>query len=482
MNWIPAVNDFVDIVKKNGGFEGIDDSLIKKNAKVFIQRVKAGKVVVEQDKESVLSSFCAYVKAVFDCPLKPVINATGIVLHTNLGRSPISPSMIECLFSNELKSPLPPFTKGGGCGAFTKGGECGAFTKVGGSNCFGYTNIEFDLSTGKRAYRDDHLVDVFSFLTGTEDVVVVNNNAASLYLILKTFAKGKEIIISRGELIEIGGSFRIPDIMADAGAVLREVGTTNCTRISDYEKAINADTALILKAHTSNYTVSGYTESVELEELVQLAKKRKIPFVYDAGSGLIRKPKLLEGTSEPVISECIERGVDIVCFSGDKLMGATQAGIILGKAKYLSKMKKHPMMRVLRADKLKIANLYHAISMFRSEDELMRDNVVFRMLSQTVRDLEDRANRLSDMLAEKGVKNKVLKSVAQIGGGSLPDLRLDSFEIEIGGGNGEEMYFGLMALDKPVVGLLRKRKVYLDVFTVDNGDVEEIVRGVERVK
>jgi len=297
---------------------------------------------------------------------------------------------------------------------------------------------------------------------------------------IATTTRVKEVIISRGELIEIGGSFRIPDIMEDAGVVLREVGTTNCTRISDYEKAINKNTAMILKAHTSNYVVSGHTEAVEIEDLVKLAKKHRIPFVYDAGSGLIRKPKLLEKSSEPVISECLAKGVDVVCFSGDKLMGSVQAGIILGKTKYLKQMKKHPMMRVLRADKLKIANLYYSILQFSSEKQLLENNLVFRMLSQSMETLENRAKKISSMLSERGVKNTVIKSFAQIGGGSLPDLKLDSFEVEIDSSNSEILYYKLMALDRPVVTILRNRKVYLNVFTVEDSVVEEIVEGSEQ--
>ena len=440
-NWIPAINDFIDKIKKDDDLKGIESEILKRSIKAFIQQIKSGEVTLEKNKESVLNHYIDHIKKVINCPLKPVVNATGILLHTNLGRAPISERVFDLL----------------------KG------------NCLGYTNIEFDLETGKRAYRDNYLKDIFRFIVGAEDVVVVNNNAASLYLILKTFAQGKEVIMSRGEQIEIGGSFRIPDILTDAGAILREVGTTNCTRISDYESAINENTVLILKAHTSNFTISGHTESVGIEELVALSRKYDIPFVYDAGSGLIRKPLLLSDTDEPVISECIEKGVDVVCFSGDKLMGSMQAGIILGSSKYLSQMKKHPMMRVLRADKFKITGLYHSVSMFKSEQELVENNKVFAMLSQTEEELHKKAMLFSKYLDEYNIKHKVLKSFAQVGGGSLPEVKLKSYEIELSLGTGkgiaEKVHNELLNLDIPILCVLRERKLYFDVFVVEEEEL-----------
>ena len=491
MKFIPAVNQFIDKIKSDDDLKDIDIDIIKKNINVYIKQLKCPSsnlsfgtndttIPLEDLKNEVLNHFLAYIKQLTTCPLKPVINATGIVIHTNLGRAPMSDFAFDKLRNNNAE----------------------------------YTNIELDLLTGKRAYRDDYLRDIFHFITGSEDVVVVNNNAAALYLILKSYVPNvgnalvrsdsvenalvrsdsvgnalipcdNEIIISRGELIEIGGSFRIPDILQSAGAVLKEVGTTNCTRISDYEKAINKNTALILKAHTSNYTIKGYTESPSIDELVDLAKRYDIPFVYDAGSGLIKKPKLLKNTDELTISECIEKGVDIICFSGDKLIGASQAGIILGKKDLLKPMKKNPLMRVLRADKLTIANLYNHISMYKSEKMLLENNKVYALLSQSDDELINKAKLLSKMLFDYNIKNKIKETPAYTGGGSFPDIDLKSYEIQIDLNKKNisqaELYHKLMSLEIPIVTILRERKVYINIFTIDKEDINYIAESTANI-
>ncbi|MFH2034091.1 MAG: L-seryl-tRNA(Sec) selenium transferase, partial [Candidatus Margulisiibacteriota bacterium] len=248
--------------------------------------------------------------------LKPVINATGIILHTNLGRAPLSFEPIR-----------------------------------------GYCNLEFDLETGKRGKREAHLKAPLKYITGAEDTLVVNNNAAAIVLILNTLASGKEVIISRGELIEIGGSFRINEIMASAGVKMVEVGTTNKTRLSDYENAVTENTALIFKAHKSNYSIKGFSEEVGIKELAEFSRKKGIPFVYDIGSGLLRKPKNLNLEGEPDVRSALKDGAYLVCFSGDKLLGGPQAGIIAGKKELISKLAKAPLMRALRVGKMTIAGL-----------------------------------------------------------------------------------------------------------------------------
>jgi len=373
-----------------------------------------------------------------------MINATGILLHTNLGRAPLSKEILLTITENNS----------------------------------GYTNIEFDLQDSKRAYRDDFLRDIFHFVTGSEDTVVVNNNAAAIYLITKALAQNKKVIISRGELVEIGGSFRIPDMLTDAGAILTEVGTTNCTRISDYEKAIDPDTAFILKVHTSNFTITGHTESPTIDELALLAKKHNLPLVYDAGSGLLKKPKSLSFITEPDISECLEKGVDIICFSGDKLLGGMQAGIILGKSIYIKPLKKHPLMRVLRSDKLTISYIYHNVALFASEQQLIQKNKVYALLSQSPDSLNKKAKQLAQQLTTHSIKTKICPSNAQIGGGSLPYLQIPSYEVLIDIEAPETLHYELLSLDKPILTILRGRKIYLNVFTVDESDFKYIAQSV----
>jgi L-seryl-tRNA(Ser) seleniumtransferase len=436
-DYIPSVNEFIDKYQKSNQVSPIDREILLKYIKSFIKSIRETKHDIDPCKDSILADFITTLIVKLNFSLKPVINASGLLLHTNLGRAPISKSISDKIH-------------------------------------LGYTNIELNLSTNKRDYRDDYLKPILNIITGAEDVVVVNNNAAAVYLIVKAVANKKEVIVSRGELIEIGGSFRIPDMLRDAGAKLIEVGTTNCTRISDYENAISPKTALIFKAHTSNYTISGHTASVCLEELVALSQKHNIPFVYDAGSGLLRKPALLSETNEPDINDCISSGIDIVCFSGDKLLGSTQAGIILGKADILKKLKKHPLMRVLRVDKFTIASLFHTISLFLSEKALIKHNLVFVALSQTLEDLQKKAIKLSEKLSELGYENEIITATAQIGGGALPELTLPSFEVQIITKNAEKLHRQLMILDTPILSILRERKIYLNVFAMSEEDILRI--------
>jgi len=450
---IPPINDFIDAVTKDPTLKHLAPQTLKNHIKSYIKTLKT-KTDSPPTKPQIIKTYIQHLKTIFTPPIKPMINATGILLHTNLGRAPLSREILQTITENNS----------------------------------GYTNIEYDLQNSTRAYRDDFLKDIFHFVTGSEDTVIVNNNAAAIYLITKALAQNKKIIISRGELVEIGGSFRIPDMLTDAGAILTEVGTTNCTRITDYEKAIDSQTAFILKVHTSNFTITGHTETPSLTELVALAKKQNIPLIYDAGSGLLKKPKSLfsrrdtiygvRDITEPDITECIESGVDIVCFSGDKLLGGMQAGIILGKSQYLKPLKKHPLMRVLRSDKLTISYIYHNVALFASEQQLLQKNKVYALLSQSTDRLKKKAKRLSDLLTTHKINNKISPSNAQIGGGSLPYLQIPSYEIQIDVSSPENLHYHLLSLDKPILTILRGRKLYLDVFTLDETDFKYIAQSL----
>lgn len=383
--------------------------------------------------------------------LKKVYNATGIIIHTNLGRAPFSREMLADSFS-VLQ---------------------------------GYNNLEFDLKTGSRGSRNDHAAFLLQFLTGAEDILVVNNAAAAVMLILRTFARNREVIVSRGELIEIGGSFRIPDIMAASDCTMVEVGTTNKTRVSDYESKISNQTALLFKAHKSNYTIKGFTEEVSVSELAKLGKKHKLPVIYDLGSGLLKKIPHPALQYEPDVKEALASGADLICFSGDKLLGGPQAGIIAGKKQFIEKLRKEPMLRALRVCKTTLALLETACSYYLNEDELKSKNLVFRALNKKTDEIRMAAERLQSILEQHSIDAKTISSQGQCGGGTLPDATIESFAVGITFGNSNKesstyagkMYLQLLAHETPVLGILKQGKILFDVLTVEEQDIE-LIAGV----
>jgi L-seryl-tRNA(Ser) seleniumtransferase len=387
--------------------------------------------------------------------LKKVYNATGVIINTNLGRAPYGESLL-----NESYEILK-----------------------------GYNNLEFNLQKGERGSRNDHASELIKFLTGAEDVLVVNNNAAAVMLILRTFAKRKEVIVSRGEMIEIGGSFRIPEIMAASDCKMVEVGTTNKTKPDDYRKAITPKTAILFKAHKSNYVIKGFTKEVDLEELAEIGKEFKIPVVYDLGSGLLRKIDNPAFESEPTASESLERGADLLCFSGDKLLGGPQAGIIVGKKELIAKLKKEPMMRALRVCKTTLALLETACSYYLNDITLKDKNMIFRTFSRKSNELREAAESLRILLYNKGIESEVVPSKGQCGGGTLPDGEIDSFAVMLRceGNNktrseyAEKMYAALLQNDKPVLGVIKQGKILFDVLTIFENEVEEIALAISEV-
>ncbi len=380
--------------------------------------------------------------------LKRVINATGIMINTNLGRAPFSEEII-----NETIEVLK-----------------------------GYNNLEFDLETGQRKTRYYHVTEILKFLTGAEDILVVNNNAAAVMMILRSFARDKKVIVSRGELIEIGGSFRLPDIMAASDCKMEEVGTTNKTRIEDYENAISDSTALLFKAHRSNYVIRGFTQEASLQELVRLGQKYGLPVVYDMGSGLLRCTSVEILKKEPDVKHTLGLGVDLITFSGDKLLGASQAGIIAGKKSMIGILKKEPILRAMRVGKTTLALLESSLRYYLNEKDLVSKNSVFNMLGTSSNDLSDRAKKLQSILKKEGIKTSLIKSKGYCGGGALPDEGIESFAVRIeapGQSNkerssfAEKMYFGLMSLSLPVVGILKKGTLDFDVLTIHNSEINK---------
>src|SRR5579884_2162874 len=381
--------------------------------------------------------------------LQPVINATGIVLHTNLGRSPIAEEAARAAYEAAR----------------------------------GYLNLELDLETGKRSSRQVAVREWVCRLTGAESATAVNNNAAATVIALRALCAGREVVVSRGQLIEIGGSFRIPEIMAVSGAVLREVGTTNITRLSDYERAIGPATGALLQVHSSNYRISGFTKSVPLADLAALGKKHGLPVIDDIGSGALVDFARFGFQGEPVARASIAAGADLVLFSGDKLLGGPQAGIIAGRKEWIQKIEKEPLMHAFRLDKMTLAALEATLRLYLNEAHALREVPVLRLLGTSLEELRRRAEQLAEQLRGLSGLTAVTttEDVAYVGGGSLPDQSMKSWvvEIEAGSLSDAELARRLRLGTPAVMARLRNGKLVLDVRTIfphQEGQLIEAVR------
>lgn len=348
---------------------------------------------------NVVASIVARAENVLMPNMKKVINATGTILHTNLGRAPIGLEHMKHIADIAT----------------------------------GYSNLEYNLEAGKRGERYSHFEELLCKITGAEAAMAVNNNAAAVMLILSSLAKGGEVIVSRGELVEIGGKFRIPDVMAQSGASLVEIGTTNKTHYSDYEEAITENTVALLKVHTSNYRIVGFTESVGIGELVPLAREHDIPVIEDLGSGVLIDLSKYGITYEPTVQDSIRAGADVVCFSGDKLLGGPQAGIIIGKKKYIDKMKKNQLTRALRIDKFTAATLEVVLKEYLSEERAIQNIPVLQMITKSLEEVSKEAEALKQYLEELHLEADLAieDCESQIGGGSLPLERIASKAVTI---------------------------------------------------
>jgi len=384
---------------------------------------------------NLLSRIVARVDADAQPKLRRVINATGIVLHTNLGRAPMHEAAARAAFETALN----------------------------------YSNLELDLGTGARGSRQDVVRSGIRHITGAAAATAVNNCAAATVLALRALAAGREVIVSRGQLIEIGGSFRIPEILAASGAILKEVGTTNITRVADYESAIGPNTAALLRVHTSNYRVRGFTQSVDLPELAALAKKRNVLLIDDAGSGqaIDLAPFGLPG--EPLVSAGIAAGADLVLFSGDKLLGGPQAGLIAGRADLIARIEKDPLMRAFRLDKMSLAALEATLRLYRDPARAMREVPALKMLATPVEELRRRAESLAEKLRTiPQFEVDVREDSAFVGGGSLPDVALPSVVIALrmNGLTENELATRLRSGSPPVIARIHDGEVRLDLRTV----------------
>ena len=366
--------------------------------------------------------------------LRRVLNATGVIVHTNLGRAPLGEAALERML------------------------------EVGRS----YSNLEYDVNEGTRGSRQDHVARLLRSLTGAEAALVVNNNAAAVLLALAALAEGREVLVSRGELIEIGDGFRIPDVLARSGARLVEVGTTNRTRAADYERAVGPETALILRVHQSNFRVVGFTELPAMQELTGVARRHGIPLVDDLGSGA-----LADVPDEPSVRESLQAGAELVCFSGDKLLGGPQAGILVGRADPIERLRRHPLQRALRADKLTLAALEGTLALYQEPGRALREIPVLRMLVEPASEVRARAERLA-----RSVDGVVEETVGRVGGGALPLAELPSFACAVQ----EELGGRLRSGDPAVIGIVRDGRLLLDCRTLDDGEVDEVAKAVQAAR
>ena len=394
--------------------------------------------------DDIVNDAICRVRLKYELSLKKVINATGVVIHTNLGRSLLSESI-----KNEVLN-----------------------------TAFRYSNLEYDIDKGERGSRYSHLTETIKRITNAEDVLVVNNNAAAVLLVLSTLAKSKEAIVSRGELVEVGGSFRIPSIMELSGAKLVDVGATNKTHLNDYEEAINEETGVLMKVHTSNYKILGFTESVEIRELKKLGKKYNLPVIEDLGSGVFIDLSKYGLSYEPTVLDSLKNGADIVTFSGDKMLGGPQAGIIVGKKEYIDKMKKNQLTRALSA-------LEATLRMYLDEEKAIKEIPTLRMLTYKISELEEKSKCLYDKIIDKNIDANVFieDGLSQVGGGSMP---LETIKTKVVAITPKNM--SVSSLEKKlrlsnshIIARIYDNKYILDVRTIFEEEFEIIANELKKV-
>ncbi len=377
--------------------------------------------------------------------LRRIINGTGVVIHTNLGRSVLSAPIVEAIQ------------------------QAGAH----------YTNLEYDLVSGKRGSRYSLVEEIICDLTGAEAALVVNNNAAAVLLALDTLANGKEVIVSRGQLVEIGGSFRIPDVIAKSGAHLVEVGATNRTHLADYEKVISEATALLLKVHTSNFRVIGFTSEVSAEELVALARIKGLPVMEDLGSGCLVDLSSFGLPKEPTVQEIVKSGVDVITFSGDKLLGGPQAGLIVGKKEFIDRIKRNPLNRALRIDKFTLASLEAVLRLYYDIDQALINIPTLKMLTQPVALIKKRAKRLMLKIPasiQASCAMSLMPTISRVGGGAMPEHGLTSWAVAF-----RPVHMPISAMEKglrklaiPIIGKVEDDSLLLDMRTIDDKEIAEL--------
>jgi L-seryl-tRNA(Ser) seleniumtransferase len=417
---------------------GSDDALAVEAARAVLARARED-IQAGADPGDLAERLGQELAEAHSARLRRALNATGVIVHTNLGRAPLAEAALERVH------------------------EVGR----------GYSNLEYDLSAGTRGSRQDHVAGILRRLTGAEAALVVNNNAAAVLLALAALAEGRDVLVSRGELIEIGDGFRIPDVLARSGARLVEVGTTNRTRAADYEQAIGPQTALLLRVHQSNFRLVGFTELPSVVELAKVAQRHDLPLVDDLGSGALTPSNSPLLSEEPSVRESLDAGADLVCFSGDKLLGGPQAGIVVGNAELVERLRRHPLQRAVRADKLTLAALEGTLALYLKPERALREVPVLRMALEEANAVRARAHRLAELTG-----GEVEETVGRIGGGALPLAELPSFACAIE----EELAAPLRAGDPPVVGIVRDGRLLLDCRTLSDDEADEVAAAVSRCR
>jgi len=458
---LPKIDEILLILEKENIFDKAPRDFIVQTCREIVGRMREN--ILATGKNGNSSAFISTAEEATDevrkkieglrtYSLRRVVNATGIILHTNLGRAPLCEEALEKIV--EISR--------------------------------GYSNLEFDLSEGKRGLRYDHVREILCALTSAEDAMVVNNNAAAVLLVLNTLSEGKETIVSRGELIEIGGAFRIPEVMEKSRSILREIGTTNRTHLSDYEKAIGENTGLILKVHTSNFRIAGFTEDVELSALVNLGRNTGIPVMNDLGSGCFVDLGTYGFKKEPTVQDALKAGADVVTFSGDKLLGGPQAGIILGQKDILERVKINPLNRALRIDKLTLAALEATMKQYLNRGKAISSIKGLGSLTEPVTAVEKRARKLSSKL--KGLSFKeftflLKKGYSMAGGGSLPTQEIPTVLVAIDSLHLSASSLGakLRCLKIPIIARISDEEVLFDLRTIDETEFDLIGKGLKSI-
>ncbi|SMC35686.1 L-seryl-tRNA(Sec) selenium transferase [Desulfocicer vacuolatum DSM 3385] len=451
---LPGVDHLMVLAMNDPRLQETPVSVIKTAIRRVLKQTRQAILsnTMEQCNQEQILTHVASLSAEIIAPrLRPVINATGVVLHTNLGRS--------LLASNALEN----------------------ITTIAG----GYSNLEFNITTGKRGLRYDAVEQLICELTGAEAAIAVNNNAGAVLLCLDTLAKGREVVVSRGELVEIGGSFRIPDVMTKSGCILKEVGTTNRTHARDYENAIHGETGLLMKVHTSNYRIQGFTKTVPLKDLVTIGQKNHIPIMEDLGSGSLIDLSSFGLGKEPTVAQAVSTGADIVTFSGDKLLGGPQAGIIVGGHDALDKIKANPLTRALRIDKLTLAALEATLSLYRDEKKALKQIPILRMLTIPFETITTRADRMVTLLKNTlGSKARVATAdlSSRTGGGAFPEVRLPSrcVTITAPGMSAARMEKAMRNHTPAIIGRIDNERFIMDPRTLQKGE-ENIIASALRI-
>ena len=453
LSQIPAINKILLLDEIKELMNTYTEVAIKSAIKQYIEEVKQAILNEELSEVPSLSKIVGEVARIVEKEdknsLRRVINATGTILHTNLGRS---------LLSEKIKENIE-------------------------SVAFNYSNLEFDIDNKKRGSRYVHLIDIIKKLTDAEDVLVVNNNAAAVLLTLNTLVKDQEIIVSRGELVEIGGAFRIPEIIKLSGGVPVEVGTTNKTHLKDYENAITEETGALLKVHTSNYKILGFTESVSNEEISYLARENELVSINDLGSGQFVDFSKFGLPYEPTVKEILDSGIDIVTFSGDKLLGGPQAGIIVGKKKYIEKMKKNQLTRALRVDKMTLASLEATLKLYLDEKDALEHIPTLHMISLSKERLFGKADILKTKLSDLDFDIRIEEDKAEVGGGSYPASYLESVAVKLTHRklHATEIERRLLEVEIPIITRIKDNSIILDMRTLRTREFDIVKAALEEV-